>query len=186
MGSDGSFLRGYDQFAYDGADYITLNEDLRSWTAASEVAQLSLRKYEAVDEAEVQRNYLERVCMEWLRRYLEKGRDILQRADPPKAHVTRHPVGGTPGEEQRYTCHVQQEVLPEPLTLRWEPPPQTFIFIIMGIAGGLVLLGAVAGAVMWETRRSGGDSSWGSDVLLKASKVTTREQTLNAGAAELQ
>nr|KAF6276646.1 hypothetical protein mMyoMyo1_010290 [Myotis myotis] len=82
MGSDGSFLRGYDQFAYDGADYITLNEDLRSWTAASEAAQLSRRRYEAVDEAEVQRNYLERVCMEWLRRYLEKGRATLQRADP--------------------------------------------------------------------------------------------------------
>ncbi|XP_036212368.1 saoe class I histocompatibility antigen, A alpha chain-like isoform X4 [Myotis myotis] len=143
MGSDGSFLRGYDQFAYDGADYITLNEDLRSWTAASEAAQLSRRRYEAVDEAEVQRNYLERVCMEWLRRYLEKGRATLQRA---------------------------------------EPPPQTFIFIIMCISVVLVLLGAVAGAVMWERRRSGGkggsyaqtargDSSWGSDVLLKASKA---------------
>ncbi|XP_059558086.1 HLA class I histocompatibility antigen, alpha chain G-like isoform X3 [Myotis daubentonii] len=208
MGSDGSFLRGYDQFAYDGADYITLNEDLRSWTAASEAAQLSRRRYEAVDEAEVQRNYLERVCMEWLRRYLEKGRAILQRADPPKAHVTRHPVsaqevtlrcwalgfypaeisltwqrdgedqtqdmelvetrpagdgtfqkwaavGVPPGEEQRYTCHVQHEGLPEPLTLRWEPPSQTFIFIIMSIAGGLVLLGAVAAAVMWERRHSG-------------------------------
>ncbi|EPQ03755.1 Patr class I histocompatibility antigen, A-126 alpha chain [Myotis brandtii] len=250
MGSDGSFLRGYDQFAYDGADYIALNEDLRSWTAANEAAQLSRRRYEAVDEAEVQRNYLERVCMEWLRRYLEKGKDILQRAEPPKAHVTHHPVsarevtlrcwalgfypadisltwqrdgeeqiqdlelvetrpagdgtfqkwaavGVPPGEEQRYTCHVHHEGLPEPLTLRWEPPPQIFIFIIMGIAGGLVLLGAVAGAVMWGRRRSGGkggsyaqtargDSSWGSDVLLKASKVTTREQTLNAGAAELQ
>ncbi|XP_005871345.2 PREDICTED: H-2 class I histocompatibility antigen, alpha chain-like, partial [Myotis brandtii] len=72
-------------------------------------------------------------------------------------------VGVPPGEEQRYTCHVQHEGLPEPLTLRWEPPPQTFIFIIMGIAGGLVLLGAVAGAVMWGRRRSGGQG-WGLSV----------------------
>ncbi|XP_014306724.1 patr class I histocompatibility antigen, A-108 alpha chain-like [Myotis lucifugus] len=52
-------------------------------------------------------------------------------------------VGMPPGEEQRYTYHVQHEGLPEPLTLRWEPPSPTFIFIIIiGIAGGLVLLGS--------------------------------------------
>ncbi|MCV4803508.1 HLA class I histocompatibility antigen alpha chain family protein, partial [Escherichia coli] len=34
VGSDGSLLRGYDQFAYDGRDYIALNEDLKTWTAA--------------------------------------------------------------------------------------------------------------------------------------------------------
>ncbi|CAK6447183.1 unnamed protein product [Pipistrellus nathusii] len=233
MGSDGRFLRGYDQFAYDGTDYISLNEDLSSWTAASGAAQYSRRRYENVGEAEVQRNYLESVCMDWLRKYLEKG-DILQRTEPPKAHVTHHPVSarevtlrcwalgfypadisltwerdgeeqtqdmelvetrpagdGTfqkwaavvvpPGEEHRYTCHVQHEGLPKPLTLRWEPPSHT-IFIILGIAGGLVLLGAVAGAVMLGRRRSGGkggsyskatnsDSSLGSDMFLKASKA---------------
>lgn len=30
--------RGYEHFAYDGADYITLNEDMRSWSAAGTVA----------------------------------------------------------------------------------------------------------------------------------------------------
>ena len=29
------------------------------------------------------------------------------------------------GKEQNYTCHVYHEGLPEPLTLRWEPPPST-------------------------------------------------------------
>ncbi|XP_037007285.2 patr class I histocompatibility antigen, A-126 alpha chain-like isoform X2 [Artibeus jamaicensis] len=210
MGSDGSFLRGYDQFAYDGADYIALNDDLSSWTAANVWAQISLSKYEDVDEAEVQSNYLKSECIKWLSRYLEKGKESLQRSDPPKTQVTRHPTSereatlrcwargfypadisltwrrdsedqtqdtelvetrpsgdGTfqtwaavvvpPGEEQRYTCHVQHEGLSEPLTLRWEPPPETSTIIIMvGILCGLVQLGAVAaGAVMWGRRRSG-------------------------------
>ncbi|ELK38205.1 Ras-like GTP-binding protein RHO [Myotis davidii] len=78
-------------------------------------AQISKRKWEAAGVAERDRIYLEGTCMEWLCMYLEKGKETLQRA---------------------------------------EPPSQTFIFIIMGIAGGLVLLGAVAGAVMWGRRRS--------------------------------
>ncbi|XP_023603900.1 saoe class I histocompatibility antigen, A alpha chain-like isoform X7 [Myotis lucifugus] len=235
VGPDGRLLRGYSQYAYDGADYLALNEDLTSWTAANMAAQISKRKLEQAGVAEHERRYLEGTCMPWLGLYLDKGKETLQRADPPKAHVTHHPVsdrevtlrcwalgfypadisltwqrdgedqtqdmelvetrpagdgtfqkwaavGVPPGEEQRYTCHVQHEGLPEPLTLRWEPPPHTFIFIIMGIAGGLVLLGAVAGAVMWGRRRSGGkggsyaqaassDSGQGSDVSLSASKV---------------
>nr|XP_028698437.1 HLA class I histocompatibility antigen, B-46 alpha chain-like isoform X8 [Macaca mulatta] len=87
------------------------------------------------------------------------------------------------GEEQRYTCHVQHEGLPEPLTLRWEPSSQSTIPIV-GIVAGLAVLavvvtGAVVAAVMWRRKSSGGkggsysqaaysDSAQGSDVSLTA------------------
>uniref|UniRef100_A0A2K5LGE2 Immunoglobulin C1-set domain-containing protein n=1 Tax=Cercocebus atys TaxID=9531 RepID=A0A2K5LGE2_CERAT len=223
LGPDGRLLRGYRQDAYDGKDYIALNEDLRSWTAADMAAQNTQRKWEAAGVAERNRAYLEGT-------YLENGKETLQRADtrdPPKTHVTHHPVSdheatlrcwalgtlrrstdlaaglgrsklrivetrpggdGTfqkwgavvvpSGEEQRYTCHVQHEGLPEPLTLRWEPSSQPTIPIV-GIVAGLAVLavvvtGAVVAAVMWRRKSSGregvraNDSAQGSDVSLTA------------------
>uniref|UniRef100_A0A8C9Q045 MHC class I-like antigen recognition-like domain-containing protein n=1 Tax=Spermophilus dauricus TaxID=99837 RepID=A0A8C9Q045_SPEDA len=79
VGPDGRFLRGHDQFAYDGTDYISLNEDLRSWTAANTAAQISKHKSEATQEAKYQRAYLEGECVEWLLRHLKNGKETLQR-----------------------------------------------------------------------------------------------------------
>ncbi|XP_066217645.1 patr class I histocompatibility antigen, A-2 alpha chain-like [Saccopteryx leptura] len=211
VGRDGRFLRGYVQFAYDGTDYIALNEDLRSWTAADAAAQITRRKWEEIGQAEYHRNYLEVECVEWLRLYLEKGKETLQRAEPPKAHLTHHPISDhevtlrcwalgfypaeitltwqrdeqdltqdmelvetrpagdgsfqkwaavvvPPGEEQSYTCHVQHEGLPEPLTLRWEPPQAsipTVVTVAVLVLLGAVVTGAVVGTVMWRRRRSG-------------------------------
>ncbi|XP_012589846.1 PREDICTED: HLA class I histocompatibility antigen, A-11 alpha chain-like [Condylura cristata] len=214
LGPDGRLLHGYEQFAYDGAEYIALNPDLRSWTPADPVAQITQRQWEASARAERVRDILQDRCLRWLRRLLELGKAVLQRTDPPNTHMTHHPTSnhevtlkcwalgfypaeitltwqrdgenltqdmelvdtrpggdGTfqkwaavvvpSGEEQRYTCQVQHEGLLEPQDLRWEPPPQPSI-PTMGLIAGLVLLGAVlagsavAAAVMWRKKHSGG------------------------------
>ncbi|XP_045704628.1 patr class I histocompatibility antigen, A-126 alpha chain-like isoform X1 [Phyllostomus hastatus] len=232
VGSDKRFLRGFSLFAYDGADYVALNEDLGSWTAPTGIIWSNVL---LVPNADVRRVFLEDTCVRRLSLLLEKGKETLQRADPPKTHMTRHPISdhevtlrcwalgfypaditltwqregedltqdmelvetrpagdGTfqkwaavavpPGEEQRYTCRVQHQGLPEPLTLRWEPPSQTTIIIIIfvGIAAALGLLVAVVtGAVLWRKKSSGrsreiyaqaaySDSAQGSDVSLTA------------------
>ncbi|XP_027295866.1 patr class I histocompatibility antigen, A-126 alpha chain-like isoform X2 [Cricetulus griseus] len=62
-----------------------------------------------------------------------------------------------PGEEQRYTCHVQHEGLPEPLTLRWEPrqPSVPIMPIVTGLVLGAVLMGAVVTFLIWKRRNKG-------------------------------
>ncbi|EGW13277.1 Class I histocompatibility antigen, GOGO-A0101 alpha chain [Cricetulus griseus] len=62
-----------------------------------------------------------------------------------------------PGEEQRYTCHVHHEGLPEPLTLRWEPrqPSVPIMPIVAGLVFGAVLMGAVVTFLIWKRRTKG-------------------------------
>uniref|UniRef100_A0A8C6A9I4 Popy Class I histocompatibility antigen, A-1 alpha chain-like n=1 Tax=Marmota marmota marmota TaxID=9994 RepID=A0A8C6A9I4_MARMA len=43
VGPDWRLLRGFWQYAYDGTDYIALNEDLRSWTVVDMAAQITQR-----------------------------------------------------------------------------------------------------------------------------------------------
>nr|AFX84565.1 MHC class I antigen [Elaphurus davidianus]AFX84570.1 MHC class I antigen [Elaphurus davidianus] len=116
VGPDGRLLRGFSQDAYDGRDYIALNEDLRSWTAADTAAQITKRKWEAAGVAEEHRNYLEGECVEWLHRYLENGKDTLLRTDPPKAHVTRHPISD---REVTLRCWALG-FYPEEISLTWQ------------------------------------------------------------------
>ncbi|XP_054554073.1 patr class I histocompatibility antigen, A-108 alpha chain-like [Talpa occidentalis] len=83
-------LGGYDQFAYEGADSISLSEDLRSWTPAVSGAQITQRAWEAAGRAERVRHSVQSRCFPWLLRFLVLGKEVLQRTDPPKTQVSLH------------------------------------------------------------------------------------------------
>uniref|UniRef100_A0A8C8UJA4 MHC class I-like antigen recognition-like domain-containing protein n=1 Tax=Peromyscus maniculatus bairdii TaxID=230844 RepID=A0A8C8UJA4_PERMB len=188
--SNGRLLRGYEQFAYDGRDYISLNQDLRTWTAVDRVAQIIRLELEQAGEAERYRAYLEGECIERLCRYLENGTTNLHarawglgqlfslplgwgsRDEEEQTQVMElveiRPAGDGSfqkwaavvvpfGEELKYTCHVQHEGLPEPLTLRWEPPQSFPIMTMVGaVLGAVVILGFIIGAVMmWKRKNTG-------------------------------
>ena len=76
---DGS-VRGYDQYAFDGRDYIAFEMDTMTFTAANAVAQSTKRKWESEGTyAERWKHELGTVCVENLRRYLEHGKAVLKR-----------------------------------------------------------------------------------------------------------
>lgn len=80
VGPDGLFLRGHEEHAFDGRDYLALNQDLHSWTAGDTAAQITLRKWEEAGVSEQRRSYLKGECVESLRLYLEIGKETLLRA----------------------------------------------------------------------------------------------------------
>ncbi|XP_027706095.1 HLA class I histocompatibility antigen, A-25 alpha chain-like, partial [Vombatus ursinus] len=59
------------------------------------------------------------------------------------------------GQEEKYTCRVQHEGLPEPLTLKWEPESSFPWFIVVVIAALLLLIAVIAGVVIWQRKNSG-------------------------------
>lgn len=108
IGPDHRFLRGYKHVAYDCQDYISLSEDLRSWVAVDTVeAQITRRKWEASGIATSWRSFLEGKCIKWLLKYLDKGKEILQRAGMRGSFYWPYSrVYGKEREQDRFLSHL--------------------------------------------------------------------------------
>nr|XP_055110948.1 major histocompatibility complex class I-related gene protein isoform X2 [Symphalangus syndactylus] len=86
---DGS-TTGFLQYAYDGQDFLIFSKDTLSWLAVDNVAHTIKRAWEADQhELQHQKNWLEEECIAWLKRFLEYGKDTLQRTEPPLVRVNR-------------------------------------------------------------------------------------------------
>ena len=72
-----SYCLGFGQIAYDGNNYLVLNEDLCFWTTVDTAAQTSKLKLEQGGAAGHSRNYLDGDCRGWLHRHLENRKDTL-------------------------------------------------------------------------------------------------------------
>ncbi|XP_063174827.1 class I histocompatibility antigen, F10 alpha chain-like isoform X1 [Chroicocephalus ridibundus] len=85
---DGS-TRGYYQNAYDGRDFIALDMDTMTFTAADAGAQITKRRWEEDGTvAEKKQHYVKNTCIEWLRKYVSYGRAVLERKEPPAVRVS--------------------------------------------------------------------------------------------------
>uniref|UniRef100_A0AAY4CRR4 Ig-like domain-containing protein n=1 Tax=Denticeps clupeoides TaxID=299321 RepID=A0AAY4CRR4_9TELE len=85
---------GYDQYGYNGADFISL--DLRSTSYVAPVSQaVNTKQKNDGATAEYQKNYLTQTCLEWLKKYVDYGKISLERKDP-SSPVVCHTTGFYP------------------------------------------------------------------------------------------
>ncbi|KAK1189619.1 HA1F protein, partial [Pygoscelis papua] len=79
---------GFFQGAYDGRDFIAFDMSTMTFTAADAAAQITKRKWEDEGVPERQKQYLENICIEWLRKYVSYGQAALERKEPPTVRVS--------------------------------------------------------------------------------------------------
>ncbi|XP_060915374.1 H-2 class I histocompatibility antigen, Q9 alpha chain-like isoform X2 [Labrus mixtus] len=93
-------VNGYDQFGYDGEDFIVL--DMKKWTyiAPQQQAVVTKQKWDKEKaELEAFKHYFTQICPDWLKKYVNYGRSSLMRTDLPTVSLLQK----TPSS--RVTCH---------------------------------------------------------------------------------
>ncbi|KAM9325376.1 class I histocompatibility antigen, F10 alpha chain-like [Gastrophryne carolinensis] len=92
---DGS-TAGYNQYGYDGREFTYL--DTQSWIYIPTMseAQISTQRWNSpeVRLGERNKNYLENICIDWLKKYIEYGREDLERRVRPEVKVWGHQKDG--------------------------------------------------------------------------------------------
>ncbi|XP_058231164.1 BOLA class I histocompatibility antigen, alpha chain BL3-7-like [Hemibagrus wyckioides] len=85
---DDGTVRGYNQFGYDGEDFISLDLKTLTWTAAKPQALIIKNKRDNdTGINEKWKYFLEQQCIKWLKKYMPYSRESLGRKDPPTASV---------------------------------------------------------------------------------------------------
>ncbi|XP_077340807.1 major histocompatibility complex class I-related protein 1-like [Lithobates pipiens] len=78
---DDGTTEGYFQFGYDGRDFIYLDTQRWIYIPTMNEAQISTQRWDSPEErwGERQKNYLENLCIPYLKRSIEYGRGDLER-----------------------------------------------------------------------------------------------------------
>ncbi|XP_045078026.1 major histocompatibility complex class I-related gene protein-like [Coregonus clupeaformis] len=91
---------GFNQFGYDGEDFVALDLKTETWIAPTPQAVITKHKWDNVRENTMHwKNYHTQTCIEWLKKYLDYGKSTLKRTVPPLVSLLQK----TPSSP--VTCH---------------------------------------------------------------------------------
>ncbi|CAJ0951331.1 unnamed protein product [Ranitomeya imitator] len=112
---DGSII-SYEQFRYDGEEFMYLDTKTGTFIPTMAEAQITTQRWNSPDvrAGERIRNYLTQECIDRLRRYIVYGGEDLERRVRPRAKVTHQKSGDvTKLHCQVYGFH------PRPVDVKW-------------------------------------------------------------------
>ncbi|KAM9419559.1 major histocompatibility complex class I-related gene protein-like isoform 2-T3 [Salvelinus alpinus] len=83
------FIKGTDQYSYDGDDFLAFDDVTMQWVAPVDQAQPTKRKWDGVQILnQYTKGYLEKECVDWLSKFMEYGDNEFSMPDsPPKVYV---------------------------------------------------------------------------------------------------
>uniref|UniRef100_G3N4D5 Ig-like domain-containing protein n=1 Tax=Gasterosteus aculeatus TaxID=69293 RepID=G3N4D5_GASAC len=81
-------VKGYNQYGYDGEDFISFDLQTEQWIAPKQQAVLTKQKWDHDRALKAHdKNYLTHVCPEWLKKFLNYGRSSLMRTERPSVSL---------------------------------------------------------------------------------------------------
>ncbi|XP_037650619.1 BOLA class I histocompatibility antigen, alpha chain BL3-7-like isoform X2 [Sebastes umbrosus] len=106
-------VKGYEQFGYDGEDFISLDLKTETWVAPKPQAVITKHKWDNNKAWIAQtKHYLTKICPEWLKKYVNYGRSVLLRTELPSVSLLQK----TPSSP--VSCHATG-FYPDRATLFW-------------------------------------------------------------------
>ncbi|KAM9325083.1 class I histocompatibility antigen, F10 alpha chain-like [Gastrophryne carolinensis] len=94
--SDDGSTAGYMQFGYDGRDFMYLDTQRGIYIPTMSEAQITAQRWNSPDMRVGERHkiYLENICIDWLKKYINNGREDLERRVRPEVKVWGHQSDG--------------------------------------------------------------------------------------------
>ncbi|XP_069024782.1 H-2 class I histocompatibility antigen, Q10 alpha chain-like isoform X1 [Embiotoca jacksoni] len=87
---DGSlkFHRGMDMYNYDARPFLSFDDAHQVWVAPTDEALTTKRKWDNVPVLkEYTKGYLEKECMDWLKKFMTYSNSQMKKASPPDVYV---------------------------------------------------------------------------------------------------
>ncbi|XP_074469566.1 class I histocompatibility antigen, F10 alpha chain-like [Sebastes fasciatus] len=106
-------VKGYDQWGYDGEDWISFDLKTGTYIASKQQAVITKHKWDN-DTTKIAQTkyYLTQICPKWLKKYVNYGRSSLQRTELPSVSLLQK----TPSSP--VSCHATG-FYPDRATLFW-------------------------------------------------------------------